>query len=260
MDRRVQVALDLCVVVTTFNSIRTIGRCIESIKGIASRIAVVDSGSTDGTVELCRDLGCEVIHRRWEGYARQKAFAVSLGERNAWTLVLDSDESLEVDLCRGLREAIAGADLDVRGIEINRKMWYEGGWVHHVAFPDWVLRCGRAGALRMLDRPVHERFEADGRVVRASGICRHDSWDGFADGVARQIAYAKLAAPLRRPVPFPALAGLCGAAAVVVKGLVIQRGVLDGWRGFAIVAVQAIGRVAVSMAAAKAARHASEIK
>ncbi len=258
MTERPQAALDLCVVVTTFNNMRTIGRCLESVRGLAARVVTVDSGSTDGTVEHCRESGAEVVHHAWEGYAKQKSFAISLGTTHEWTLLLDSDESIEADLNDGLRAAIRDASDDVAGIEINRKMWYSGGWVNHVAFPDWVLRCGRRGALRMIDRPVHERLEVEGRTVRAHGVCRHDSWDGFADGLDRQLAYARLAAPLRRTpalmkiMPMPVLAGLAGAAAVVVKGLIVQRGLLDGWRGVSIVAVKAIGRVAVSMAAARA--------
>ena len=137
--------LDLTVVVTTFNSMRTIERCLLSVRGLAMDVYVVDSGSTDGTIDACRALGAQVTHHAWEGYAKQKAFAMSLATTREWVLLLDSDESLETDLQLGLRDAIACATSNTRAIEINRKMWYVGGWIHHVGFPDWVVRCGRRG-------------------------------------------------------------------------------------------------------------------
>ena len=71
-------ALDLAVVVTTFNSKRTIERCLRSVKGLAKDIYVVDSGSTDGTIEVCKEQGAQVVHQAWQGFAKQKAFALSL--------------------------------------------------------------------------------------------------------------------------------------------------------------------------------------
>jgi len=246
---RVSRAVDLCVVITTFNSARTIRQCLASVEGLATRVVVVDSGSSDGTVELCRSMGAEVTHRDWQGFAKQKAHALSLAASHEWVLLLDSDESLEPDLRSGLRAAMTSASPSVRGIEINRRMWYAGGWLRHAGFPDWVLRGGRRGALRMIDRPVHERLEADGPIIRAAGICRHDSWDGFCDAVARNVAYARLGAPLRRPPALPILAGSFGAAATLCKVLLVERGILDGWRGWSVAVAKAIGRLAASMAA-----------
>ncbi len=248
---------DLCVVVTAFNSLRTIERCLRSVDGLAASVIVVDSGSTDGTVDLCRSLGAVVHHHAWEGYARQKSFALSLATDCEWVLLLDSDESLEEDLRRGLRDAIERASAEVRGIIINRKMWFEGAWLHRIGFPDWVLRAGRRGALRVADRPVHERVEADGAVIRAAGVCRHDSWDGFCDAVSRNVAYARLGAPLRKATACPVATGFLGAAATLVKGLIIERGLLDGWRGWSVALANAIGRLAASIAATEHERRAS---
>ena len=242
-------ALDLAVVVTTFNSMRTIERCLRSVKGLAKDIYVVDSGSTDGTIEFCKEQGAHVVHQAWQGFAKQKAFALSLATTQAWILVLDSDESLEADLQSGLRDAITRATPQTRAIEINRKMWYVGGWINHVGFPDWVVRCGRRGALRMIDRPVHECFQADGLTVRAQGICRHDSWDGFCDALDRGAKYAKLSASQRRSSKFPVISATCSILAIIFKQGIMRRGFLDGWRGAAAIAAYCIGRFASTMAA-----------
>ncbi|MCE9620645.1 MAG: glycosyltransferase family 2 protein [Planctomycetes bacterium] len=240
--------LDLALVVTTHNSMRTIARCLESARGLARRIHVVDSGSTDGTIEACRKFGAEVVHHPWQGYAKQKEFALSLAATEEWVLLLDSDESLEPDLQKGLREAIQGAAPGVRAIEINRKMWYEGGWIHHVGFPDWVVRCGRRGALGMVHKPVHERVEADGPTIRAAGVCRHESWDGVCDAMERAAKYARLSAEVRRPKTFPLLYSFCSACAIVFKHGLLRGGFLDGWRGMVALVMYAIGRFANTMA------------
>ena len=102
-------SINLALVVTTHNSIRTISRCLESVGGLANKIYVVDSGSTDGTLEACRKLGAEVVHQPWQGFAKQKEFAISLAQAEDWVLLLDSDESLEPSLKQGLRQAICNA-------------------------------------------------------------------------------------------------------------------------------------------------------
>ena len=242
-------ALDLAVVVTTFNSMRTIERCLRSVKGLAKDIYVVDSGSTDGTIEVCKEQGAQFVHQAWQGFAKQKAFALSLATTQAWVLVLDSDESLEGDLQSGLRDAITRATPQTRAIEINRKMWYVGGWINHVGFPDWVVRCGRRSALRMIDRPVHECFQADGLSVRAQGICRHDSWDGICDALERGAKYARLSAEVRKPKKFPLIYSFFSVLALVFKYGIVRRGFLDGWRGTVAIISYSIGKFANTLAA-----------
>jgi glycosyltransferase involved in cell wall biosynthesis len=68
--------LNLCVAIIACDNERTIGQTLSSVDGLARRTIVVDSGSTDGTIELCRAHGAEVIEHAWEGYVRQKQFAL----------------------------------------------------------------------------------------------------------------------------------------------------------------------------------------
>lgn len=233
--------LDLAVVVTACNSMRTIERCISSVRPIAATIIVVDSGSTDGTIAACERLGAQVVHHDWEGFARQKSFALSLASKHAWVLLLDSDESLEPDLRTGLVNAIRSVPADTRAIAINRRLWFDGGWLRRVAFPDWVVRCGRRGALRIDDRPVHEVVEADGPVTRAEGICRHDSWADAADAIKRGERYAELGAPYRRASAFPLLPFLGSALTIAFKQGIVRGGVLDGRRGITVIGLFIIG-------------------
>lgn len=241
--------IDLAVVITACNSMRTIERCISSVHPIATAVIVVDSGSTDGTVEACQRLGAQVVRHAWEGFARQKTFALSLAAKHQWVLLLDSDESLEPNLQTGLMNAIRTARADTRAIAINRRLWFQGGWLRRVAFPDWVVRCGRSGALRLVDRPVHESVVADGPVVRAEGICRHESWADAADAIERGLRYARLAAPLRPARAFPLLSFLGSALAIAFKQGIVRGGVLDGRRGIIAIGLFIVGAYCNHMAA-----------
>jgi glycosyltransferase involved in cell wall biosynthesis len=240
---------DLAVVVTACNSMRTIERCIASVRPIATAVIVVDSGSTDGTIEACQRLGAQVVRHAWEGFARQKTFALSLASKHQWVLLLDSDESIEPDLQAGLLHAIQSARAETRAIAINRRLWFQGGWLRRVAFPDWVIRCGRQGALRIVDRPVHESVEADGPVVRAAGICRHDSWADSADAIERGIRYARLAAPFRRASALPILSFLGSAIAIFFKQGIVRGGIFDGRRGMIAIGLFIVGAYCNHMAA-----------
>jgi glycosyltransferase involved in cell wall biosynthesis len=233
-----ETAATLTVAMTAFNSVRTIGRAIDSVAGLADRIVVVDSGSTDGTVEACRERGAEVISRAWPGYVEQNQFALDQCRTSAWILLLDSDESLEPDLRRSVRQAVTESDPGVDGWTINRKVWFLGGWLHHTYQPDRVLRLVRGDRARVVaatgagEGPsgVHERLEVPGRVGRLVGVCRHDSWADLNDLAARQIDYARAAAEQAGGGGTP-LHLLVNPVASMFKQLVIKRGALDGARG-----------------------------
>ena len=71
-------SLDLCVAIIVCDAQRTIEQTIRSVSGLASKVIVVDSGSTDRTLTICAELGAEVVHHEWDGYGRQKQFALEL--------------------------------------------------------------------------------------------------------------------------------------------------------------------------------------
>jgi glycosyltransferase involved in cell wall biosynthesis len=241
---------DLAVTLTAFNSMRTIRRTLESVKPLASRIVVVDSGSTDGTIELCRELGAEVIHRDWEGMAKQRQFSLDQCASHRWVLSLDSDESLEPDLQASIRKVVEEDDETYRAWWINRKLFFYGGWLHHAFQPEWRLRLVRGGEGNVSGmgeggRGGHDRIHVDGKAGKIKGTMRHDSWADVVQMAEGWIDYAKRAAEhgKRGGTIFNLL---FSPPAVLIKQLVLRRGVLDGWRGWI---------VAVSMARAVLLKH-----
>ncbi len=113
-------SLDLCVAIIVCDAQRTIERTIRSVNGLARKVVVVDSGSTDRTQTICRELGAEVIHHDWEGYGRQKQFALELCD-SEWVLCLDADESLDNELIDAVRRAVIANDQSIDAFAVNRR-------------------------------------------------------------------------------------------------------------------------------------------
>lgn len=220
---------DLAVAICTHDNIRTIERTLASIHGLAAQIVVVDSGSTDGTIEACRAYDAEVIERPWAGHVAQKQFAIDRCNR-PWVLLLDSDEALEPDLAAAVRWAVEQDDAGHDGWQLNRKVWFFGAWLHHTYQPEWRLRLFRAGKGFVAGEDPHDRIEVAGRTGRLPGVLRHDSWADLTDMAQRQISYARTAARTARRGG-TAWHILTHPPAAIFKQLLLKRGFRDGWRG-----------------------------
>jgi len=186
----------LAVAITTRNNLRTIRECLQSVKDIADRIFVVDSGSTDGTAELCRQMGADVVYREWQGPVAQKQYAMDQCAGYDWVLNLDSDEMLDAELAAAVRGAVLDARLEIAGFLINRKIWFRGQWLHHVFQPELRLRLVRPKRATVYGigpqgKGGHDGVKVDGEVARLPGTCKHDSW---ADATEMMRRYVELGA------------------------------------------------------------------
>ena len=253
---------DFAVCYTTFNSMRTLERSLVGALALSRHIYVVDSGSTDGTIEFCRSHGIEPVHRDWTNTVEQKRFIMSFAAEHEWTLLLDSDESLEDDLADSIRESIDGAGADVSGFDLNRVTWLHGKPLRHTFQPEWRLRLVRTGVAEVQGDHAggHDRFEVrSGRIERLRGTLRHDSWVDARDMLERGVRYGvrsgRSAEKGGRMINL-----LVNPAAGFLKQLVLRRGFLDGWRGWVAaggVAAQALAKHIVIMERRRLEREAS---
>ena len=160
--------MKLTVTVITQNESGNIGAALESVSW-ADEIVVVDSGSTDDTVEIARRVGARVEVRGWPGYGAQKNHAASLAS-NDWILSLDADERVTPGLAREIRELMAGTP-SARGYRIPRIAFYLGRWIRSTDwYPDYQLRLYDRRAGRWNQKRVHESVDLDG----PPGELRHD--------------------------------------------------------------------------------------
>jgi glycosyltransferase involved in cell wall biosynthesis len=153
----------LSVVIITHNEEASLGRTLESVKQLVSdgkgEIIVVDSGSTDRTVEIAKSFGAKVFVEEWKGYAAQKNSAIDKATGD-WILSLDADEEVG-DVARDFMLLVLSGSHDVlnhsAGFWFSRRNYFLGRWIRHGGFyPDAKLRMIKRGSGRFEDRAVHE--------------------------------------------------------------------------------------------------------
>src|SRR6266446_2968992 len=151
----------LSVAIITKNEEANIRRTLESVRW-ADEIIVVDSGSTDRTCEIAREIGAKVFVEDWKGFAAQKNSAIEKCTGD-WILSLDADEEVSEELAKNLREDLPCYDgkmpfaPDLNGLYLNRRNLFLGRWIRHGGFyPDRKLRVFRRNTARFENRPVHE--------------------------------------------------------------------------------------------------------
>ncbi len=172
--------LDLTVVILTRDEELNLRKCVESFKGIAKRFVVVDSFSTDATVDLARRLGEElsgtgasldVYQHEFESHAAQFNWALDNTDiTTAWTMRIDADERLTPELSRELADRLSGLPGDVAGINLKRRVYFMGKWIRHGGcYPVILLRVFRTGTARseetLMDEHIVLNEGCDGGLV-----------------------------------------------------------------------------------------------
>ena len=183
--------MPLSVAIITRNAAAQLKACIESVS-FADEILVVDSGSSDGTLDLARGQGANVIHKDWLGFGAQRQFAVSAAAHD-WVLCLDADERVTDEL----REAIV-AELRApraRAYALARRNRFLDRWLRHgEGYPDWCVRLFDRREARWSDASVHERVITKTPARRLSGDLLHESEQSLEQYLEKQNRYTSLAA------------------------------------------------------------------
>ena len=150
---------DLTVVILTKNEEKNLRKCVESFRGTAKRFVVVDSGSTDGTEALCRELDSELkragscldfyVHP-WVSYADQLNWGLDNTDISTeWSMRMDADEELLEDLAQEIGEKLDELQKPVNGVILRRRTIFMGKWIKHGGrYPELLLRIFRTGKAR----------------------------------------------------------------------------------------------------------------
>jgi glycosyltransferase involved in cell wall biosynthesis len=229
----------LSVAIIAWNEEERLRGCLESITW-ADEIVVVDAESTDKTVSLAREFTDKVYVRSWPGFAVQKNFALE-HTTGDWILSLDADERVTSEL-RERIAAIVKADGPADGYSIPRRNIFWGAWVRHGGlYPDYQLRLFRRGAGRFVDDAVHESIRVQGRVDNLVAPLLHHSYRDLEDFVRRSNRYSTLSAQdwVRRGRPARLGDLIMRPLGRFVSMYILQRGFLDGWRGFVLAVLYA---------------------
>ena len=129
---------------------------------------MVDSGSTDCTVEIAHEAGCQVVEHPFENYAAQRNWAFdNLPIATPWTLCLDADERLTPELVDEIRATLAVPEAPYQGYMLRRRTIFMGRWLKHGGqYPSYHLRLFRSGHGRCETRLYDQHFLVDGKVGR----------------------------------------------------------------------------------------------
>ncbi len=226
--------MTLSVTVITKNEEANIARCLASVRW-ADEIVVVDSGSTDRTVEIARQFTPHVHVEAWRGFGPQKNLAVSRTTGD-WILSLDADEWVSNELREALRAAAqSGSPHDAwsmprSSIFCGRIMRHSGWW------PDFVTRFFRRGKAQFSDDLVHERLVVRGTTGKLNAPLLHETYRDLDQVIEKMNLYSQLAAQSlhargrRSSLPAAVARGLWA----FIRVYVLRAGFLDGREGFMV--------------------------
>jgi glycosyltransferase involved in cell wall biosynthesis len=184
--------MTLSVTVIALNQEANIGECLASV-AFADDIVVVDTGSTDRTVEIARTYTDRVLTASWQGFGRTKNYALDQA-RSDWVFSLDTDERVPPALQDEIQAVVKG-DGPLAGYRVPRKNYFCGRWIRHLGwYPDYTLRLFRRAQGRFRDREVHEEVVVNGPVGNLHAPLDHYSYGSVSEYVTRMDRYARLAA------------------------------------------------------------------
>jgi len=224
----------ISVVIIAKNEEDNLPRCLRSIDWV-DEIILIDSGSTDDTVQISLENKASVFHIEWQGFGHAKKFGVDKC-RNNWILSIDADEEVTGELKEEI-QTVLSSENNIAGYYIPRRTQFLGRWVYHCGwYPDYILRLFRKDAGNFNNNLVHEGVELKGMTVKLQNELLHYSYLTLEDYLSKFNRYTTLAAQTEydngRSVSVYDI--VVRPFAALIKHYIIKRGFLDGVEGFLI--------------------------
>ena len=156
---------DLTVIILTKNEEVNLGKCIKSFRGCAKRVVVIDSYSTDHTIELAKSLGADVYEHLFESHGDQFNWALeNIDLATEWVMKVDADEELTLELAKEIEDRLDKLNKNINGIILRRRVYFMGRWLKHGGkYPELLLRIFRTG------HGMSERKLMDERLIITDG-------------------------------------------------------------------------------------------
>ncbi len=234
--------------IVCFNEEDQIRDCIESV-AFCDEVIVIDSRSTDRTVEIANELGAKVIQRDWPGYRRQKEFGLSQAT-STWVLNLDADERVSPELRdaiievleRSYREKAEGLPSTCKdGYDLSRvvfylgRWWRKGGW-----YPEYRVRLFRKAVTTWGGKDPHEKAVVDGSIGKLSGELQHYTYRCMSEQLDRLHGYASIAAQEdnSRGRRFRLSKLILNPCLRAFKFYVLKKGYREGMAGFIVAVIE----------------------
>lgn len=226
--------LSVSLVIITLNEEKNIERCIKSVPW-CNDIVVVDSKSTDKTVELAKNLGARVFVEPWLGFGPQKNRATSLAQ-NDWVIFLDADEALSAELSQEISRLFLAGALDCDAYEFPRLSYHLGQKIYHGGwYPDRQKRFFNKTRCKWTDVPVHEELVA-AKVGRLQGALFHWPFKSLEHQISKNNLYSSLMAKQlsQSGKRFSFLKFLFKPISKFIECYFLKLGILDGYPGLIV--------------------------
>lgn len=182
------------VVVLTFNSVAIIRETVSQALKVSPKIFVVDSGSTDGTVEVLHEMGCEVVHRVFTNYSDQRNWAIGqMASSSSWQLHLDADEVLD-DLAVSEIRTILDWGRSHDAYMLKRRDYFMGRMLRFSGLNPWHLRLFRSGVAQCENRLYDQHFVTTKPVGRLNGLMHDKNALPLSDWIVRHNRWSDLEA------------------------------------------------------------------
>jgi glycosyltransferase involved in cell wall biosynthesis len=233
----------LAIAIITKNEEKNIRHCLQSIS-FASQVVIVDSGSTDATLSIAGELGCEIYNEAWHGFGPQKQLAIEKC-REPWILVLDADERIPSDTADIIKTIVTDPRIKEAGFSFTRKNFFQGRWIKHAGWwPDRIVRLFRKEAGRMSAAIVHESVEVQGRVGDLDAAIEHYTESRLSKIIQKIDKYSTLGAEAAFKEGKSSSAGgaFLRAFFTFVQDYFIRLGILDGMPGLTLAVTDSVNK------------------
>ena len=225
--------MKLSVGIITFNEENRIGKTLDSVREIADEIIVVDSESTDKTVEIALSKGAKVFSEKWKGYGSQKNSVLEKC-KGEWILLIDADEVISQQLKEKIKSIINSDNpsnevykIKLRNIAFKKEIRF-GGW------DDYVIRLWKNGKVKISDREVHEQYQTDSKVGKIHEMIIHYTYDSIEEFLEKLNRYTSQSAKeYIKKGKNPSFIKIYSKMLFrFIKMYILQLGFLDGYEGY----------------------------
>ena len=225
--------ISACII--SFNEEKKIEDCLKSLRPVADEIIVVDSHSTDTTVEIARKYTDKVYDQAFLGYIEQKNLAVSKASHD-WIISLDCDERLDSEVTALI---LAAKDTlnDYDAYRMSRKTFYVYRWLNHCWYPDKQIRLFNKHTAKWVGMDLHEKVLVDGSNIKdLRGDILHYTVDSISEHLQQIDKFTEIAAGeiIKNGKTVNLLTPLTHSVWTFVRIYFIRGGLLDGFAGFVV--------------------------
>jgi glycosyltransferase involved in cell wall biosynthesis len=230
----------LSIIVITKNEEANIADCLESVRW-ADEIIVVDSQSTDKTIEVAKKYTTKIFITEWKGYFAAKNYAIEHAI-NKWIFSIDADERVTPELAEEIQNLVNNQASNSNAYEVGRRAYFLGKWIRHCGwYPSYVVRLFRKGTGQYNMNRVHEKFEVSGNIGRLKHDLVHLTDNDLRHYFSKYSIYTSLAAQdlSDKKRRFAITDIIFKPMFTFLKMYVLRLGFLDGIHGFILCSLSA---------------------